>query len=348
MFEPHQAILVPALIAYTFFIVLSVLQLQPWITVLMTILASGQYMGLVVIADRHGAFEAAGSLPDVSMYTMPVTLAMSGICAVFVAVRVRGYVEAAVREEARRASAEREIRAASDIQASVLPATPPRVSGFAVSGWNRQAELAGGDYYDWIELPSGQVVVSLADVAGHGLGPALVTASCRAYARSQFRRSAELAPAIGELNALLAADLPPGRFVTFVAVVLTPDTDDVSVLSAGHGPVLCYRAATGDVESWGADELPIGVEESIDAGRGTTVTLGRGDAIVLITDGFFEWRNPNGEQWGTGRLREALARHGTLAPDELIAALVGEVEAFAGAPQDDDLSAVIIRRTAPT
>ena len=68
-----------------------------------------------------------------------------------------------------------------------MPARPPSVAGFDIPGWNRPASEPGGDYYDWHVLPDGRIAVSIADVAGHGLGPAIVTAFCRAYARDASR-----------------------------------------------------------------------------------------------------------------------------------------------------------------
>jgi serine phosphatase RsbU (regulator of sigma subunit) len=267
------------------------------------------------------------------------------MCAVFVSQRVRRYVEAAVSEATRREHAEREIAAASRVQTGVLPKQPPAVRGFAIAGWTRPAEQAGGDYYDWTELPDGEVVVSIADVAGHGLGPALITAFCRAYARSTIEGSSSLGDALTRINGLIARDLPTGRFVTFAAARLTPGASDVALLSAGHGPILHYHAASGAVTALGADDLPLGIDPDLSFGAAQTIEMGSGDALVLLTDGFFEWADPTGEAWGIERLEETVRRAADQGPDALIGAMVRDVEAFAGAaPQLDDLTVVVIAR----
>ena len=80
----------------------------------------------------------------------------------------------------------------------------PQVEGFEIAAWNRPADQTGGDYYDWQVLPDGKVVVALADVTGHGIGPALPAAVCRAYARASFKAGNGLQAALGELNAAIA------------------------------------------------------------------------------------------------------------------------------------------------
>jgi phosphoserine phosphatase len=87
-------------------------------------------------------------------------------------------------------------------------------------------------------MPDGQLAISLADATGHGIGPALVSTSCRAYARASLIANPKRDDVLGLLNHLLAADLADNRFVTFAVVFLDPISSKVKVLSAGHGPIL--------------------------------------------------------------------------------------------------------------
>ena len=65
------------------------------------------------------------------------------------------------------------------------------------------------------------------------------------------------------------------------------------------------------------------------------------------TDGFFEWADPEGEQFGTERVHDVIHRHRGATATELIAILYRTVLDFArGTPQADDLTAVIVKRTA--
>jgi len=71
-----------------------------------------------------------------------------------------------------------------------------------------------------------------------------------------------------------------------------------------------------------------------------------GDIVLLITDGFFEWENSAGEQFGTERLAAAVRQFSDREPEVIIAELYDSVLNFAqGTPQQDDLTAVLIKRS---
>ena len=59
---------------------------------------------------------------------------------------------------------------------SLLPREQPAIPGLTVATHYQTSTRAGGDYYDWQALPDGNWIITLADVSGHGIGPALVTA----------------------------------------------------------------------------------------------------------------------------------------------------------------------------
>ena len=87
-------------------------------------------------------------------------------------------------EQASREKIEHDLDVAREIQRGLLPTAPPNLPGFEVAGWNRAADKTGGDFFDWLELPDGRTIVTVADVTGHGIGPALIVAVCRAYLRA--------------------------------------------------------------------------------------------------------------------------------------------------------------------
>ena len=75
------------------------------------------------------------------------------------------------------------------------------------------------------------------------------------------------------------------------------------------------------------------------------LTCEPGDCLLLTTDGFFEWANPDREIYGTARLRDFLGAHHRMEPSEFIGALHADVVAFSrGTEQADDLTAVVIKR----
>src|SRR5436190_13849226 len=274
----------------------------------------------------------------------------------FVTRAVRAHVREAADEAIAHEQSERrvftmqhDLNVAREIQLGLLPTTAPKLHGFDITGMNRPADQTGGDYYDWQTLPDGKLAVVLADVSGHGIGPALVMAVCRAYARATVSTSPEPAALLTRLNELLHGDLPADRFITFVLAVLDED-GGAQLISAGHGPTLLYRAADEQVIQFGGDGMPLGVSPVEEYGPTTSLVLDDGDVLVMLTDGFFEWTRPGAdrEPFGIPRLQAALRESASTDAATILKRIDHTVRAFCdGSPQSDDMTAIVIKRTAP-
>ncbi|MEM9253063.1 MAG: PP2C family protein-serine/threonine phosphatase [Planctomycetota bacterium] len=344
---PPPLLVMPATVVYTVFVMLTVLHLRPWLTAVAGAFCALQHGSLVAIAAWRGDLaDSILGIPVIATY--PVVLGFAAATGWFVTVWVRADVDEAVAEAQRRAEFEGELAAAGAVQQGLLPKRPPALRGWTVAGWSRPAEQTGGDYWDWTALPDGRVAVSIADVAGHGLGPAIITAYCHAYARSCFVAGMGMTDALKRVASLISDEIPPDRFITYAVAAMTPDAGRVVLRSAGQAPSLLVRADTGGVEQHDANALPIGFGPDLDVDDVDDLELRPGDSLVLVTDGFYEWHEPGGEQWGVGRLLASAAKHRAADPDAMIQAILADVEAFvAGAPQEDDLTMVIIRRGTP-
>jgi len=260
---------------------------------------------------------------------------------------LRAHVDHLAQERANREKIERDLDLARRIQRGLLPRVEPNAPGFEIAGWNQAADQTGGDYFDWLELPDGRTIITLADVTGHGIGPALIVAVCRAYMRAAAGSGGvDLQEALGRVNDLLTDDIPEGRFVTAAVGIIDPDKGRISMLSAGQAPLLFYEAASGTVHNWDADDLPLGIMNGVEFNKPRDVDFASGDVLVLTTDGFFEWANPRREQYGTTRMENFLKENHALPPqafiDELHKAVLVHAE---GTEQADDLTAVVIRKT---
>lgn len=245
---------------------------------------------------------------------------------------------------------EGDLEIAREIQRGLLPREAPDTPGFEIEGWSKPADQTGGDYFDWMKLEDGGTLITLADVSGHGIGPALIVAVCRAYMRATAGGSGvALGQAISRVNSLLEMEMPSGRFVTAAVCVLRPEENELSLVSAGQAPLLFYRAATREVETWAADDLPLGIAPDLAFDCARVVRFEPGDALILATDGFFEWSNEDGEQFGIRRLEEFVRGHAHKTPTAFIKDLHEEVVAHAGGrAQPDDLTVVLVKRSART
>jgi len=347
---PHQVLVAPPITLYFLFITLSTLRLRPTLTLITGVLSALGYLFVTGFVQlRFGTSEPlAGAFPLPVYVAYAGLILAGGIIAALVARQIRGYVRAAVREaklQGELAQINHDLDIARSIQQDLLPTKPPSLDHFDIAGWNQPANQTGGDYFDWQQLPNGHLAVSVGDATGHGIGPALVSALCRAYARASFLSADGNNHVLERLNGLLANDLADDRFVTFAVVFLDPQSAEVKVLSAGHGPILWYRRATNNLEDFEAQGIPLGMIPGMSYEDSRMKALSAGDMIVLVTDGFYEWQNPEKEEFGIARLKETIRDARDCSAEEVIARLYKAVKDFSrGTEQADDLTAVVLKR----
>lgn len=232
------------------------------------------------------------------------------------------------------------------VQMSTLPASMPALPGYDVAGLFRPAELTGGDTYDVAAIDQGLLVV-LGDATGHGIAPALSVTQMHAMLRMAFRLGAGLDAAFLQVNNRLAETLADDRFITAFIGLVDPAAHRLRFHSGGQGPVFHFRAAALAFDRYKPTSFPLGAMPLPRLRPPVELELAPGDMLVLLSDGFYETTDAAGEAFGEDRV-EAIVRehHGERAAD-LLARLEREVRAYArGAPQEDDMTAVLVKRVA--
>lgn len=340
----------PSMLGIPLVTMLSILRLKPMIS-LYTGMGGAAAHAMLVVRTVTAEKIDPDLLPVLFSYS--IFLGIIALGAWIIAYRMRENVgeaiaEAVIAERSQRAVTEMEhdLNVARDIQRELMPSWTPRIEGFEIAGMARPAQQTGGDYYDWQELSDGRLLVVLADVTGHGIGPALVMAVCRAYARASAPSANDSGALLRQVNRLIYEDLAnTGRFITMVVAILSPD-GKVELVSAGHGPTLLYRAATGTIASFGGDGLPLGINSAENYTPCTTFHMSAGDVLLLTTDGFMEWmRAEDNAHFGIARMESALRESAGGSPKAVIEALDAAAHAFVGGTlQQDDTTAVAIKK----
>jgi serine phosphatase RsbU (regulator of sigma subunit) len=346
----YRPLATPWVLAFFPFIMLSVLRSNPLICNIAGVVAAFGYLSASYYLGWRINLEnlRQHTTAQTAVLFYAAILLASGFFAGMVAREIRKHLEAALNEakvEGQLKQVEHDLEIARSIQQSLLPRIRPNMNGLEISGWNLPADATGGDYFDWKRMRDGRLVVTLADVTGHGIGPALLASVCRAYARSSFDTHDDIVHALQHINRFFGEDLSGGRFATFVAAVCTEESGQVALLSAGHGPLFVYSSARDIFDKFVAQAIPLGLLPDLNSGAPLVLNLEPGDLIVLATDGFFEWENEAGEQFGVERLIHAVREARHLPPEEIIVELYNAVKAFVnGTKQMDDLTAVVIKR----
>ncbi|MEX0820292.1 MAG: SpoIIE family protein phosphatase, partial [Pirellulaceae bacterium] len=246
-------------------------------------------------------------------------------------------------ESLRQLSLERDLELAREVQQGFLPQAPPDLPDYTFYSYYRAANHIGGDYYDYVPLPNGNLAVIVADVVGHGVAAAMLMAKLSAEARYCLASEPEPAVAVTKLNHRLC-QLNLNRFVTFILAVIDPQTHEITIVNAGHMTPM-YRHLDGSVEEPGQAEagIPLGIVDGFEYKR-ASITLQPGELLTLYTDGLDEAANASGEQYSIERMRKRVrASDGT--PEGTGEALVTDIRAhITGCPQHDDMCLVVLRR----
>ena len=248
-----------------------------------------------------------------------------------------------MEEQIERERLEQELQLASEIQQRFQPTAPPVVPGYELQGISFPCYEIGGDYYDFIKRADGRLVVTLGDVSGKGTAAALLMSSLHAAVHAQAASHNSLVETVGAVNNYLAENTPTNRFVTLFYAELDPQTGGLSFINAGHNPPLIVHAA-GTVENLASGGLPLGIRQDAEYREGRT-QLQPSDVLVIYSDGVSEAVSPQGEEFGTDRLYEVVARNLDASAagirDRIEAALTKWAQ---GTPAGDDITLVIVKR----
>jgi sigma-B regulation protein RsbU (phosphoserine phosphatase) len=235
-----------------------------------------------------------------------------------------------------------ELEVARALQIAILPATFPAQSGCDGAARMIPATTMGGDFYDFIELPEGQIGLVMADVSGKGVPAAFFMAVARTTLRDLAPAHPNPGACLAEANSVLCAQNPLDLFVTVFYCVLDPVTRVLRYANGGHNPPY-LRRADGSVEPLrGKGGLVLGAMPGVEF-PDHEVQLQCGDRLVLFTDGVTEAFNAVNEAYGEKRLVEEIRGQGAGTAAGLIERICHSVTAFAGdAPQSDDITLIVL------
>ena len=238
------------------------------------------------------------------------------------------------------------LRMAEEVQRQLLPHQPPVMHGLDIAAWSKYSDQTGGDYYDFIVGPSGKsILTAVGDVSGHGIGPALLMASTRAFLRMSVDRDGDLAGAMDLVNHRLIKDIEDtGHFVTMFLLEIDLKANKLSWVRAGHDPALCYDPKTGEFTGLSGPGMALGLDYRAGYRVESRSGWSPGSILIIGTDGIWEARNAAGNQYGKERLREVVRQNAALSAQDIGRAFWEDLHLFMGeSPQKDDITLVLIK-----
>jgi CRP-like cAMP-binding protein len=259
--------------------------------------------------------------------------------------KLRGDVERGVDLLMERERWRQDLSRSREIQSGMLPAERLSLNGLELAARCTPAADVGGDFYDYLALPDGEVAVAIGDVTGHGFYSGLFVAMAKSCLHTQTRFDHDPRSVMEALRRAMELSLQRRLLMSCAYFIVNPQQQTLRCANAGHPNPMLRRAATGDVV-----ELPVldPILGALDVGerpfRVQDHPFRPGDAFMLFSDGITETRSPGGEEFGFERLRQVFSSHADGPPHLTRNAVVDAViEHAAGAAQLDDLTLVVVR-----
>ncbi len=253
-----------------------------------------------------------------------------------------------VLEIADRVVMKRDLQIAKEIQTWLLPGAPPQIPGLAIAYSTRPANTVAGDYYDVFPRPGktnaeNRVVLAVADVAGKSIPAAMLMATFQASLKTLSTAQVALPELAANMNRYACTNSQGGlRFTTAFLAEYDAVNRTLDYINAGHNnPML--RRTSGLIERLDVGGLPFGIMPDLKY-ESAQVTLAPGDWLVIFTDGLVEAENAKQNEYGEGRLLNAIEANRSVEPSELLKRLMSELDLFVGnTPQHDDVTCMLIK-----
>jgi serine phosphatase RsbU (regulator of sigma subunit) len=244
-----------------------------------------------------------------------------------------------------RKKSEQELALAQETQKSLLPRFLPQFENFRMYAFNNPTRYVGGDFYDFLQLCSGEWVGILADVSGKGMSAALLSSMVLGALSMEFRSKTQPQEVLSRVNQLLCEKSLPFQFVTLFLFLLSPHGTG-QFINAGHNPAYLFRSATGTIEELvsDADAYVLGMFEFASY-QSRTLHLYKGDILVVYSDGLTDAQNRQEEMFGEERLLTIIQQQAPSGSHALKQKFLEAIEEFTqGMPQNDDITFLIVEK----
>lgn len=250
---------------------------------------------------------------------------------------------AAIRKQAESERRKRsELEIAANVQQKLFPRKLRQMRTVDYAGQCLPAKEVGGDYYDFLEITDQSLGFVLADVSGKGVPAALLMANLQASFRNQppgaLLRPSDVLQAV---NRHFFDSTAAERFATLFFGIYDDGTRRIRYVNCAHVSPLLLRAS-GEIVNLNATATMLGAF-SVWKCREASADLGRGDTLLLYSDGVTEAGIEYGNEFGEERLARLLRENAGVPAAVLVDRVVEAVSGFSGPSRSDDITVVALR-----
>jgi sigma-B regulation protein RsbU (phosphoserine phosphatase) len=248
-----------------------------------------------------------------------------------------------VQEILEHADLEREASIASKIQKTLHPKRLPDLPEVGFGSFFNATKGVCGDYYDIILARRDRIAVAIADVAGKGIQSCMVMIMLRSVLHLVTNTTKSAGTILDWVNKGITGKIDMDHYATLAFLSYCAADHTIEYASAGHQPLIHFKASTGKIEVLHQKTDPIGVERS-SVYEDMKLTVGQGDIIILYTDGLIEALNQEGKQYGLESLTKVVSESKSMTAKEIATEVKHNIQSFVGsASLHDDQTLVVMK-----
>ena len=263
------------------------------------------------------------------------------------AIKVKNHLDLyAAKKEIQKANDQmaQEMEMAYQLQRSLLPQAFPSDTRISFSVTYKPSSKASGDFYDVVEMPDGRIAFAQVDVSGHGVRSAMIGAMFKMAFQSFVRETESPSQLLSRINDDMVAVIPDSDYLTVFYGIIDLETLGMHYANAAHPKPFLFRKETGSIKELSEGGTIVGAFEGMDYDQGSE-ELCQGDRLLIYTDGVTEAGRYDDELelYGESRLKELFRDNLALTPDEMLDAILRDIEDFQGNTSfEDDVSLLLI------
>jgi len=295
--------------------------------------SNGQPLGILYAAKKHMFGFDPDDLAMVEAYASQAVIALDNA--------------KLMKESLEQERLKEELRIARDVQQRLLPQKKPVLEGIEIECLTITAYEVGGDYYDFVNLPDGQIGFIIGDVSGKGTSAAFYMAEAKGVVQAlskMFNNPREL---LIRTNEILYETLERKTFISMLLASMDCKQRKISFARAGHCPLLYYNEPQKKIRLLQPQGIGVGLEKGqifTQTLVEETISLNRGDIFVFFTDGLSEARNKNGEEFGEERLCNLIEENSHKSVGDIKQVILQTILQFLdGQSLADDLTLLLVK-----
>jgi serine phosphatase RsbU (regulator of sigma subunit) len=229
-----------------------------------------------------------------------------------------------------------ELDVGREIQMSMLPNRYPDIAGVDLYASLIPAREVGGDLYEFYELDDDHIIFGIGDVSDKGVPAALFMAVTKTLIKTNANYSRMPGKILTQVNRQFSKENDTSMFVTYFLGILNTKNGELVYSNAGHNPPLWIQKHLGITNHLKTIHGPVlGAAEDFEYAQGT-LTLGKGDQLILFTDGVTEAINEADKFYSEERLDDLFKKNGTYSSKKSVEHILSDVRLFRGEKEQSD------------